>query len=539
MHFDALTPSTFAALRHASASLAPIVVAGLWQGLALAAALALTLRIAPRLSAAHRFILWAAGFSALLCMPFLPFFSHAVASSSAPAAAATAAPAADAWFQLSLNWSFALAALWAAASLGRAIDLVAHSLHLRRLWRTATPLPFADPRLAGLPALQGRRAPQLCTTAELDRPSVIGFFAPRILIPGWLLGRLTPGELRQIVLHESEHLRRRDDWTNLLQKLCLVLFPLNPALWFIERRLCREREMACDEGVVLVTRAPRAYAACLASLAERGLQRQSEALSLGAWQRRSELARRVHSLLLRKHALNPVATRALLGILGCGLLAGSVELATAPQLVAFVPARPAAQASHKAPPTAHANAPVSNLAEVAPLPIHARRATHALRTAAHHLPARVQPSAALLAALQTDDDLHADSSATLVSTRDAGAPPLQASNAPASRSGSAANPAHARPLERPQEQSQERPQEWIVFTTWQQFQSESLTTASFTAHTQASADHSDKVLDAGPQQLITARFTVTRVILRVVPASSAPAKVPVLPMRMSWLVLQL
>ena len=117
-----------------------------------------------------------------------------------------------------------------------------------------------------------RSAPvEICTTTTLQRPSVIGFLKPRILIPDWLFARLTAGELEQIVLHEAEHLRRRDDWTNLLQKLCLVLFPLNPALVWIERRLCREREMACDEGVIKITHAPRAYASCLARLAERGL----------------------------------------------------------------------------------------------------------------------------------------------------------------------------------------------------------------------------------------------------------------------------
>ena len=134
---------------------------------------------------------------------------------------------------------------------------------------------------------------------------MIGFLAPRILIPEWLFARLTPGELEQVVLHEAEHLRRRDDWTNLLQKLSLVLFPLNPALAWMERRLCREREMACDEGVVRRTQAPRAYAACLTSLAERGLQRRVQALSLGAFERRPELVHRVHSILRRRQALHP------------------------------------------------------------------------------------------------------------------------------------------------------------------------------------------------------------------------------------------
>jgi hypothetical protein len=137
-------------------------------------------------------------------------------------------------------------------------------------------------------------------------------------------------------LHETEHLRRHDDWTNLLQKLSLVLFPLNPAMLWMERRLCLEREMACDEGVVRVTHAPRAYAACLTSLAERGLERRAEALSLGAWQRRPELVHRVHGILLCKRALNSAATGTLLGAMGCGLVFGSLELARCPQLVAFV-----------------------------------------------------------------------------------------------------------------------------------------------------------------------------------------------------------
>jgi beta-lactamase regulating signal transducer with metallopeptidase domain len=66
---------------------------------------------------------------------------------------------------------------------------------------------------------------------------VFGFLHPRILIPPALLERLTSPELQQVVLHEMEHLRRRDDWTNLLQKMGLVLFPLNPVLLWVERRL--------------------------------------------------------------------------------------------------------------------------------------------------------------------------------------------------------------------------------------------------------------------------------------------------------------
>ena len=58
-----------------------------------------------------------------------------------------------------------------------------------------------------------------------------------------------------------EHLRRRDDWVNLLQKVSLVLFPLNPVLDRIEKRLCMERELR-DETVLRFTQAPKAYASC-------------------------------------------------------------------------------------------------------------------------------------------------------------------------------------------------------------------------------------------------------------------------------------
>ncbi len=342
----------FRSFAHAAA---PVAVTALWQGAVVAAGLALCLRIAPRVAAAHRFAAWAAGFSVLAALPFVPALSRLISlnTESNIGAAQLPSPAAHAWiahplFEISDRWSLAIAALWVLLALARAIDLAIHTARLRRLWKSAELRAF---HFLDESSGNGARRPrfELCTTRELDRPSVIGFFAPRILIPAWLMARLTPQELDQVVLHEAEHLRRRDDWTNLLQKLCLVFFPLNPALAFIERRLCGEREMACDEGVVRRTQAPRAYAACLAGLAERHMEHRAEALSLGAraraltlgaFERRPELARRVHSILVRRSAMNPVVSRTLVGALGCALIVGAVALARCPQLVAFVPAEP-------------------------------------------------------------------------------------------------------------------------------------------------------------------------------------------------------
>ena len=332
-------PAAFAQFARA---VSPAALDAMWQGAAVALGLVLVLQFVPRVSASHRFAAWTAGLAAVAALPFLPFIVHVVSGLVSGPGSVAELPQAGAaprpWFQFDDRWALVIAALWLIASALRAVQLVWHSLRLRKLWKTATPVAN-DTLLALVPA---RRRVQICTTNALDRPSVIGFFAPRILIPEWLYARLTPQELSQVVLHEAEHLRRHDDWTNLIQKFALVLFPLNPALAWIERRLCREREMACDEGVVRRTQAPRAYAACLANLAERGMQRETErraeALSLAAWRRRPELVHRVHGILWGKPALNPVAAHVLLSVVGCGLLGASVMLARSPRMVAFVAA---------------------------------------------------------------------------------------------------------------------------------------------------------------------------------------------------------
>lgn len=472
---------------------APVTVAALWQGALVAAGLAVCLRFAPRISAAHRFGAWVSAFSVLVALEIVPFLGHFASEATAEF---TSGSSPLPRLKLDAHWSLLFAALWITLTAFRAGDLVVHSVRLRQLWKSATPVEDSRP---GLAARRGLKRVQVCTTPELDRPSVIGFFAPRILIPDWLYARLTPGELEQVILHEAEHLRRRDDWSNLLQKLCLVLFPLNPALAWIERRLCREREMACDEGVVRVTRAPRTYAACLASLAERRLQRRSEvlslgALSLGAFERRPELAHRVHSLLLKKNVLGPIGARALLGVVGCGLLVGSVELARCPQLVAFVPTHQSVNGPQQAD-------------EVQPVP--ARAAMPGLR--------KTNVEAILPAVASRPTDFRA------VERRGTGAAKAEAQPSPL---------VSAEPKQRllktvmpdagPHPTSSAQPQEWLVFTSWQ------VESPAQTARMMADYDTGAQAADptdasTGQPSPEPNRITVTQLIFRVDPVKQSSA----------------
>jgi hypothetical protein len=317
------------------------LIAAVWQGILLAAAAGLGLRFLPKTPAAVRFAIWFGVFVVVAGLPVCAFWPHAASAASAGGHAP--------WLVIDERWCLTIAAIWAVVSLVRAGTLVAAALRVRALWRRATPVPVeagganglqptprgkakdGPPRIDGA---VGRRA-QICTSDEVDRPTVIGFFAPKILIPAWLLERLSPAELEQIVLHEAGHLGRADDWMNLLQKIALVVFPLNPALAWVERRLCFERELACDERVLRATGAPKAYAACLATLAEYRLGRRGVALALGALGRESELAQRVGRILRRGDQMKPVHAKLLLGGAMLGMLGGVTMLARCPQVVGF------------------------------------------------------------------------------------------------------------------------------------------------------------------------------------------------------------
>jgi beta-lactamase regulating signal transducer with metallopeptidase domain len=451
-----------------AATAAPLAIRAIWQGLAVAAVLALAVRLAPRLSAAQRFAVWATGFAAAAALPLLPDIAARFAA-PAPVSAGFPAATPHALLEIDPRWSLALVALWLAASAVRFTSLAVHVVRLRALWRSARPVE--------LPQRAQNRSYQICTTDSIDRPSVIGFFSPRVLIPAWLFPRLTPGELEQVVLHETQHLRRRDDWTNLAQKLLIAAFPLNPALHLIDRRLNREREMACDEAVVRITRAPRAYAACLASLAERGLARRNAALSLGAFERRPELVDRVHSILRGARTLPPIAATALLGTVACALGAVSFALAQCPQLVAFVPSQPA-PATQLAASEPQAQPVVATQSAVAATPRHIR-------------PARQTKPSPIVPAILPEQ---------LASLRHA-----------------------ARPAQR------EADGQFIVFTTYEQLPP---APAQLTA---GNADGADAVIPVHPEQ----RIRVTRLIFRVEPATSRPDHLTAVPFGDGWLVLQL
>ena len=153
------------------------------------------------------------------------------------------------------------------------------------------------------------------------------------------LANFSQPELQQVVLHEMEHLRRGDQWTNLLQQVSLVLLPWNPAVLWLNRQLCVERELACDDGVMRATKARKTYAACLVRLAENSMLRRGVSLAIGALgafesgARDSELMKRVRRILtMPEPSRSPRSLRIAAGAVLAGALVFSVLLARSPRL---------------------------------------------------------------------------------------------------------------------------------------------------------------------------------------------------------------
>jgi hypothetical protein len=180
-----------------------------------------------------------------------------------------------------------------------------------------------------------RRRVTICRSAEMRVPTAIGFFNPAIVIPEWALREFPAEELKIILLHEFAHLERWDDWTNLAQKLVRTIFFFHPAVWWIEKQLSLEREMACDDVVLAETKNPRAYAECLVSLAEQSLVRRGLAMAQAVISHARETSARLARILDGNSSHSSRVFKPALGIVTAFAAICLTVLPNMPKLIAF------------------------------------------------------------------------------------------------------------------------------------------------------------------------------------------------------------
>ncbi|MDE2886783.1 MAG: DUF4837 family protein [Gemmatimonadota bacterium] len=342
---------------------------GLWKGMVVTLAVACLLNLARWMNARTRYVIWTAALVVVFVLPWSgiwnppdraatarmwfeamesndyrkpgsPTPDDADASESSPGAdqpkhrdrsGPASAPEPRGW------WPPAVFAVWMLVALALSARLSLGFRLLRRLKRSAKPLParYQDRLRRLIRSCETRRWVCLCSSAHVDSPAATGLFRPVILIPESMPERLTEAEFDQVVLHELAHLHRLDDWSRLFQAIvgCVLFF--HPAVWWIARRMDLEREVACDDMVVGATGGARAYAACLTRLTEMMASPVGSRMCIGAAEDRKQVVRRVSRLLngrrgaehrLSRSGLLLASGLILMVLMQCGRMGPAVEI---------------------------------------------------------------------------------------------------------------------------------------------------------------------------------------------------------------------
>lgn len=277
----------------------------LWQGVLVAALLAVSLRLLRGHGPHVRYLV---GCGALILLAGLPVGTAMFLSERGPPAPssdeplvihegsgeevspreATSASSPGNWMELGtwadaqvpniLPWIVMAWGIGVLACLGR---LFGGFWHARRLRRSAAPAPTQwRKRVDDLADRFGlNETVTLRCSQHVSVPTVAGWWKPVLLVPTGFLTGLPPAHVEGIILHELAHVRRHDILITRIQTLCETVFFYHPATWWISRRVRQIREHCCDDRVLETNVDRVAYARALASLAEQACTKRSPAIS--------------------------------------------------------------------------------------------------------------------------------------------------------------------------------------------------------------------------------------------------------------------
>jgi beta-lactamase regulating signal transducer with metallopeptidase domain/Flp pilus assembly protein TadD len=154
-------------------------------------------------------------------------------------------------------------------------------------------------------------------------PCGSGILRPRIIMPDGLSDILGPHELRAVLAHELAHVRRHDNLVAAIVRVVASVFWFHPLLWWIERRMMAEREIACDQLVLAAGAGRRDYAAgimkvcrmsfighpaCAGAAGSNLKRRMDQILSAGATRPLPRLLRALPVMLAAAAAVVPLTT---------------------------------------------------------------------------------------------------------------------------------------------------------------------------------------------------------------------------------------
>jgi hypothetical protein len=274
-----------------------VILAFMFYSLAVAALAALAGWLAEKafgqLGRARR-VAWIAGLCAALLVPLLALVPQdalpAPGGSPAPSATAnpivwvlTVPPAVAQFGDARVGaWTLdaAAALAWAMLSATAMLYYGASAWRLSRLARRWRETHIDDRAVTVAPDLG---------------PAVFGWIRPKIIFPAWLTA--APPECQRLVLaHEAQHLAARDPQVLAVANVVCALFPWNPALAWMLRRLRFAMEVDCDARVLRGGADAGNYGMALLYVSERQSRFPAAAAgnAMALIERASQLERRIH-----------------------------------------------------------------------------------------------------------------------------------------------------------------------------------------------------------------------------------------------------
>jgi uncharacterized protein (TIGR03435 family) len=151
-------------------------------------------------------------------------------------------------------------------------------------------------------------------------PCVFGIFRPVLLLPDGIDAHLTREQLETIVLHELCHVRRHDNLTAAVHLLAETIFWFYPPIYWIGGRMMKEREIACDEGVMSVVPDSETYAQGILAVCRFAL-RAAPVLAAGV--AGPDLQRRIEAIMARRACLRLDWPRKLFLTAALGIVIGA------------------------------------------------------------------------------------------------------------------------------------------------------------------------------------------------------------------------
>jgi beta-lactamase regulating signal transducer with metallopeptidase domain len=196
---------------------------------------------------------------------------------------------------VSSKWFRILPAVWlfgTAVTLGYlAIGIV----RLRGLRRQAKPFPGNGTVLAELcRQFSIRRGVLVLQSENQVMPVTWGWRRPIILLPAGA-DQWSPERQRIVLQHELAHVKRWDCLSYFITRIVCSFYWFNPLVWLAARRICVERERACDDLVLLGGYKASDYASHLVEIA-RSFRRVPKVAAI-AMARPSQLEGRVRAIV--------------------------------------------------------------------------------------------------------------------------------------------------------------------------------------------------------------------------------------------------